>query len=76
MNTTKRLSVKNLSTNARIIKIALTKMDGKLYEAKQINAFVIKELNCSIRTAQRVIKELQASKKISEPKAYKITLKY
>ena len=76
MKRTKRLSSKELSKNAIIIKSKLAKYNNKLISAKEMNALVMRELNCSVRTAQRALKELQASKKLCLPKVYRVTLSY
>jgi hypothetical protein len=74
MNNTKRLSSKELSKNAVIVKSKLTKYNNKLISAVDMNKIVMNELNCSLRTAQRTLKELQLSKKLTAPKVYRVTL--
>lgn len=69
------ISTKDLSKNAQIIRESLKKNKNKLFFAKDLNQHVIKNLGCSLRTAQRVIKELHNSQQVTLPIVYRITIK-
>ncbi len=76
--TNREIKNKDLSKNALMIKneLKVLKFDTKLISAKDMNTLVMKTLGCSIRTAQRTIKELEKNKKIAQPKVYRVTLRY
>lgn len=69
------ISTKDLSNNAKVIKKALTIKNTKILFAKDMNLFVKNHLGCSLRTAQRTIKELYHAGQITSPIVYRVTLK-
>lgn len=68
------ISIKDLSNNAKTLKAALKTKNNKILLAKDLNAFAIKELGCSLRTAQRTVKELYNCQQLTAPLVYKITI--
>jgi len=74
--TNRKLKIKELSSNAIIIKDKLKKYDTKILTAQNLHSMIMKDLNCSLRTSQRVIKELVKAKKLSQPVTFRVTLKY
>ncbi len=69
----RKLSITKLSDNAIKTRKFLSSMQGNIIEAKQLHKLVMSNLNCSLRTAQRVTTELYNSQQITAPVVYKIT---
>ena len=67
-------SVKDLSKNAKLIRQKLIKKNNKVFTAESLNLFVRLQLGCSLRTAQRTIKELHNTSQLTNPIYYKITI--